>query len=190
MTPHRILLPIIATMAGLQGCSVFNYEIPPPTYASYSKGNPCMGRIGRCFDATIGSLPVVAIAEKAQYEHIAKTVRKINRNMDDVYWQIGKTIDGVSALDIEVAPNALGASGVGEAAKNPKITIYPLDGQVLKSESRLEESHNVRIEGQSAVTRQKALKQNYLPAGRYVLEIRYLGEHGWDRKRILVTVKN
>ena len=33
-------------------------QVPPPSYASFFDRLPCVQRIGRCFDATIGGVPV------------------------------------------------------------------------------------------------------------------------------------
>ena len=45
-------------------------QVPPPSYASYSDRLPCVHRIGRCFDATIGGVPVEVIADQAEFDKL------------------------------------------------------------------------------------------------------------------------
>lgn len=75
----RILLTLLAASLGISGCSI-NQQIPPPVYAPYTDQLPCTNRIGRCFDATIGGYPVIAIADKARHEQLTRMARESSRN--------------------------------------------------------------------------------------------------------------
>lgn len=184
----RILLTLLAASLSISGCSI-NKQIPPPVYAPYSGQLPCSDRIGRCFDATIGGQPVVAIADKARHEQLTRMARESNDRVRDIFWEVVEPVDSVRALEVVVDSNPLGLQYVGEPKDDPDLMIYPLDNQTLQSESTLVEQSNVRIAGQPVVTQQNTLTQNHLPAGSYVIEIRYSGQNTWDRKRVLVSVK-
>lgn len=183
-----ILLTLLVASLSISGCSI-NKQIPSPAYASYSDQLPCSDRIGRCFDATIGGQPVVAIADKARHEQLTRMARESNDRVRDIFWEVVEPVDSVKALEVLVGSNPLGLQDVGEPKDDPDLMIFPLDNQTLQSESSLVEQSNVRIAGQPVVTQQNMLTQNQLPAGRYVIEIRYTGQNTWDRKRVFVSVK-
>jgi hypothetical protein len=81
-----------------------------------------------------------------------------------------------------------GKGRVRSTASTDQIT-QQLDGQDLESKPEQVARHDVRVSGQPLVTQQETLTQDFLPAGRYVLAIKYLGKDNWDRKWVFVTVK-
>jgi len=184
-----ILLTILAASLSVTGCAMNNLTVPPPAYAAYSEKLPCVSRIGRCFDASIGGQPVLAIAGKARHEQISRMAHDANVQVRDVFWEVAEPVSGEMALDVQVGSNDIGRQHVGKAQVDPEVTIYMLDKQALQSETLLEEQSRVRINGQPVVTQQNILTQDHLPAGRYVFHIRYQGQHNWDRKLVIVTVK-
>lgn len=163
-------------------------QVPPPAYASYSERLPCVHRIGRCFDATIGGKPVQVIADREEFEQLQTLLRSLNRNVRDVHWIVREPIPGDRALDVETRANAAGLPHVGEEKEEPDVTVYALDGQDLESEPELVADSSVRVNGQPVVTRQETLTQDFLPAGRYAFAIKYLGRGNWDRKWVFLTV--
>jgi hypothetical protein len=181
-------LPVLLLF--LSGCTAVTGTVPPPDYARYFDRLPCVDRIGRCFDASIGGKPVTVIADKARHEHITRVAREANGQVrDDVYWEVREQVDGRRALEILVGPNALGMQEVGEPKEEPELIIYPLDNQSLQSKEELVASSNTFIGGRTAVTKQDTLTQHTLPSGRYIVAIRYAGRHNWERKYVFVTVK-
>jgi hypothetical protein len=163
-------------------------QVPPPSYASYSDRLPCVHRIGRCFDATIGGLPVEVIADQAEFEKLKGLLQTLNRNVRDVHWIVRRPVAGTLALDVETRPNAHGLPHVGDQREEPDVTVYALDGQDLESEPELVAEQSVRINGQPVVTQQETLTQDFLPPGRYAFAIKYLGQKNWDRKWVFLTV--
>lgn len=163
-------------------------QVPPPSYAGFSERLPCVDRIGRCFDATVGGKPVQVIADKAEFEKLNALLISLNGNVRDVYWTVREPVLGTLALDVETRPNALGLPLVGEEREEPDVTIYALDGQDLESEPELVAQQSVRINGQPMVTQQDTLTQDFLPPGRYAFAIKYLGRKNWDRKWVFLTV--
>lgn len=163
-------------------------QVPPPSYASFSERLPCVHRIGRCFDATIGGKPVQVIAEKAEFENLQALLRQLNNNVRDVYWIVREPVSGELALQVATRANTLGLPLVGEEREEPDVTVYALDGQDLESESELVAQHSVRVNGQPVVTQQETLTQDFLPPGRYAFAIKYLGRKNWDRKWVFLTV--
>ena len=163
-------------------------QVPPPSYASFSERLPCVHRIGRCFDATIGGKPVEVIADKAEFEKLKALLQTLNSNVRDVYWMVREPVLGTFALDVETRASTLGLPLVGDEKEEPDVTVYALDGQDLESESELVAQQSVRVNGQPVVTQQETLTQDFLPPGRYAFAIKYLGRKNWDRKWVFLTV--
>ncbi|MBU0892309.1 MAG: hypothetical protein KKH21_15720 [Gammaproteobacteria bacterium] len=163
-------------------------QVPPPSYASFSERLPCVHRIGRCFDATIGGKPVEVIADKAEFEKLKALLQTLNNHVRDVHWIVREPVLGTLALDVETRANTLGLPLVGDEKEEPDVTVYALDGQNLESESELVAQQSVRVNGQPVVTEQETLTQDFLPPGRYAFAIKYLGRKNWDRKWVFLTV--
>lgn len=163
-------------------------QVPPPSYASFSERLPCVHRIGRCFDATIGGKPVEVIADKAEFDTLKALLQTLNSNVRDVHWIVREPVPGAQALDVATRATALGLSHVGDEKEEPDVIVYALDGQDLESESELVANSSVRINGQPVVTQQETLTQDFLPPGRYAFAIKYLGRKNWDRKWVFLTV--
>ncbi len=163
-------------------------QVPPPSYSRFSERMPCVDRIGRCFDATVGGKPVQVIADKAEFEKLKALLQSLNDNVRDVYWIVREPVQGKLALDVLTRPNALGLQLLGEEKEEPDVTVYALDGQDLESESELVAQQSVRVNGQPVVTQQETLTQDFLPPGRYAFAVKYLGRKNWDRKWVFLTV--
>ena len=163
-------------------------QVPPPSYASFSERLPCVHRIGRCFDATIGGKPVEVIADKAEFEKLKALLQTLNSNVRDVHWIVREPVPGAQALDVATRATALGLPHVGDEKEEPDVIVYALDGQDLESESELVAQQSVRVNGQPVVTQQETLTQDFLPPGRYAFAIKYLGRKNWDRKWVFLTV--
>lgn len=163
-------------------------QVPPPSYASFSERLPCVHRIGRCFDATIGGQRVEVIADKAEFDKLKALLQTLNRNVRDVHWIVREPVPGAKALDVETHATAQGLPHVGDEQEEPDVIVYALDGQDLDSESELVAQQSVRINGQPVVTQQETLTQDFLPPGRYAFAIKYLGRKNWDRKWVFLTV--
>lgn len=161
---------------------------PAPTYAHWSHRIPCVDRIGRCFEAEVGGHPVTAIEDKAEFERLKVELRRLNRNVREVYWVIRQPIDGNKALDVAVRTNEMGKPHVGEPAEEPDVTVYALDGQDLESVTEQVVNRGVLVNGQPVVTQQETLTEDWLPPGRYVFAIKYIGEENWDRKWVFLRV--
>ncbi len=188
MTKFKNLLGAIAvSLSAASGA--FAGDAPPPSYASYFDKLPCVGRIGRCFDATIGGNAVTVIGDKARHEQVTREAKEANNRVRDIYWEVAAPIDGAHALEVEVRSNAFGLPHVGEPKTDPELMIYPLDDQDLESKRELVAQDSVRINGNAAVTEQNTLTQDTLPKGRYVIAITYRGTQNWDRKQVLIHVK-
>jgi len=163
-------------------------QVPPPSYASFSERLPCVHRIGRCFDATIGGKPVEVIADKAEFDKLKALLQTLNSNVRDVHWVVRDPVPGAQALDVATRATTLGLPHVGDEKEEPDVIVYALDGQDLESESELVANSSVRINGQPVVTQQETLTQDFLPPGRYAFAIKYLGRKNWDRKWVFLTV--
>ncbi|MES2932553.1 MAG: hypothetical protein V4805_03590 [Pseudomonadota bacterium] len=191
-TDRIVLLMLVFSATLLAGCATATGSrlIPPPTYASgYFDRLPCVDRIGRCFDATIGGKPVSVIAQKSQFLALKAELATLNDHVREVYWSVDHTVDGEVALDVVTQANTMGAEHVGAAQDEPDVTVYPLDGQDLDSKPELVARNDVLVGGQPVVTQQETLTENYLPPGRYVFAIKHIGQKNWDRKWVFVTVK-
>lgn len=163
-------------------------QVPPPSYASFSERLPCVHRIGRCFEATIGGKPVEVIADKAEFDKLKALLQTLNSNVRDVHWVVRDPVPGAQALDVATRATTLGLPHVGDEKEEPDVIVYALDGQDLESESELVANSSVRINGQPVVTQQETLTQDFLPPGRYAFAIKYLGRKNWDRKWVFLTV--
>ena len=164
--------------------------VPPPSYANgYFDRSPCVDRIGRCFDATIGGKPVSVIATKAEFDALKLQLATLNKNVRDVYWRVLEPVDGKLALDVVTTANVTGAERVGEAKEEADVTVYALDDQDLESKSEQVARQDVRVSGQPIVVQQETLTQNFLPPGRYAFAIKHIGRKNWDRKWVFLTVK-
>lgn len=163
-------------------------QVPPPSYASFSERLPCVHRIGRCFDATIGGKPVEVIADKAEFDKLKALLQTLNSNVRDVHWIVRDPVPGAQALDVATRATTLGLPHVGDEKEEPDVIVYALDGQDLESESELVANSSVRINGLPVVTQQETLTQDFLPPGRYAFAIKYLGRKNWDRKWVFLTV--
>lgn len=163
-------------------------QVPPPSYASFFDRLPCVQRIGRCFDATIGGAPVEVIADQAEFEKLKTLLQTLNRNVRDVHWIVRQPVAGSLALEVETRANAFGLPHVGDEKEEPDVTVYALDGQDLESKPELVADQSVRVNGQAVVTQQETLTQDFLPPGRYAFAIKYLGQKNWDRKWVFLTV--
>ncbi|RZI99639.1 MAG: hypothetical protein EOO54_27785, partial [Haliea sp.] len=141
----RPALLAAAALSALFAMTPASAQVPAPSYASgYFHRLPCVDRIGRCFDATIGGKPVEVIAEKAEFEHLKALLQTLNGNVRDVYWIVREPVQGHVALDVVTRPNAMGLPLVGEEREEPDVTVYALDGQDLDSQSELVAQQDVR----------------------------------------------
>ena len=163
-------------------------QVPPPSYASFFDRLPCVQRIGRCFDATVGGAPVEVIADQAEFEKLKTLLQTLNRNVRDVHWIVRQPVAGSLALEVETRANAFGLPHVGDEKEEPDVTVYALDGQDLESKPELVADQSVRVNGQAVVTQQETLTQDFLPPGRYAFAIKFLGQKNWDRKWVFLTV--
>ena len=184
---HRALMLALAGLATALALPAAA-QVPPPSYASYSERLPCVHRIGRCFDATIGGKPVEVIADKAEFDRLKALLQTLNSNVRDVHWIVREPVPGAQALDVATRATTLGLPHVGDEKEEPDVIVYALDGQDLESESELVANSSVRINGQPVVTQQETLTQDFLPPGRYAFAIKYLGRKNWDRKWVFLTV--
>lgn len=179
--------------AALAGCAQVPRNAgatPAPSYASgYFDRAPCVDRIGRCFDATIGGQPVEVIATREEFERLRTQLRALNGGVRDVYWIVRRPLGRAAALDVETVANDFGRAYVGEPREEADVTVYALDGQDLESETEHVASPDVRIGGRPAVVQQETLTQDTLPPGRYAFAIKYLGRANWDRKWVFLTVQ-
>jgi len=179
---------LMVALAGAATALPAAAQVPPPSYASFSERLPCVHRIGRCFDATIGGKPVEVIADKAEFDKLKALLQTLNSNVRDVHWVVRDPVPGAQALDVATRATTLGLPHVGDEKEEPDVIVYALDGQDLESESELVANSSVRINGQPVVTQQETLTQDFLPPGRYAFAIKYLGRKNWDRKWVFLTV--
>ncbi len=70
----------------------------PLRYADWFDRLPCVDRIGRCFDASIGGQPVEVIEAEAEYQRLHDEIRRINPNLREVYWQVREPLSGSAAM--------------------------------------------------------------------------------------------
>lgn len=188
MTKLKTILAALAMSLSAAGAALAG-DTPPPSYASYFDKLPCVDRIGRCFDATIGGRAVIVVGDKARHARLTQEAKQANDRVRDIYWEVPVPVDGAHALDVVVQPNVFGLAHVGDVKSDPEVKIYPLDDQELDSKPELVAQDSVRINGNAAVTQQHTLTQNILPKGRYVIAITYRGTQNWDRKQVLIHVQ-
>lgn len=182
---HLLLLTALAA----SGCSTVP-PTPPPSYADYFARLPCVDRIGRCFDASIGGQSVIPIPDKARHDQITQAAQASNPEVrSEIHWELPQPVTGEGALQIRVGPNTLGMKEVGPPKSGPQLMLYPLDHQSLSSQRKVSRSSNVLVEGKPVMSVQNQLAQKRLPPGRYVISIRYRGQANWDQKFVLVEVK-
>ena len=196
--PSNLLPKIAATalicVAALSGCvsaptTSGALTTPPPSYAGFFDRLPCVDRIGRCFDATIGGKAVVVIADKAEFDALKVSLKKLNENVREVFWKVLQPVDGKVALDVVTRANAMGAELVGAPKEEPDVTVYALDGQDLQSETEQVARKDVRVNGQPVVTQQETLTQDFLPPVHYAFAVKHLGVNNWDRKWVFLTAR-
>ena len=177
------------TLAAAACAPLAHAQSPAPSYAGFMQQVPCVDRIGRCFDATVGGQPVEVIATKAEFERLGADIAAQNPGVREVYWQVRQPLSSAAAMDIAVKSNALGRAHVGEPRGEPQVMLYAIDRQRLAATRELVANQNVRVNGEATVTQRNTLAQDSLPPGRYVFEIRYPGSRTWDRKTVLLTVR-
>jgi hypothetical protein len=169
--------------------SAAHAQTPAPSYAGYFQQLPCVDRIGRCFDATVGGQPVEAIGTKAEFDRLGAEIKAQNPGVREVYWQVRQPLSGQAVMDVAVKANALGRANIGEPRGEPQVMLYAIDRQRLEATREVVANQNVRVNGQATLSQQNTLAQDSLPPGRYVFEIRYPGSRNWDRKTVLLTVR-
>lgn len=181
----------LCTVATLAAAAILAQAdtVPAPSYASYFDRLPCVSRVGRCFDARIANLPVTVIETKAEQEQLVAQLPDTGARNDQVFWIVRAPVPGKNALDVFTEANALGIKHVGKEKEEPDVTVYPLDGQHLESTSEVSAESSVRINGQAVLTQQEVLAGSFLPPGRYLFAIKYLGETNWDRKWVYLVVQ-
>lgn len=179
----------LASTMVLGGFSVYAGTIPEPSYADYSEKMPCVNRVGRCFDAMIGGQPVVVIEEKSEHDKLIASFPATTAQVRRVYWHLAHPVSGKKALDIYTQPNIFGIDSVGKEEDEPDVSVFPLDGQKLKSEMDSSTVTDARSRRQAVVTQQETLTEDHLPPGRYIFSIKFVGTKNWDRKWIFVQVR-
>ena len=102
-------------------------QVPPPSYASFSERLPCVHRIGRCFDATIGGKPVEVIADKAEFDKLKALLQTLNSNVRDVHWVVRDPVPGAQALDVATRATTLGLPHVGDEKEEPDTAFGDFD---------------------------------------------------------------
>lgn len=95
-------------------------------------------------------------------------------------------VAGAIEVDAEWKPEEV--EHFGSPARS-QIGVKPLDAQVIETSAQLQSSPTVRVNGSAVVTRADVVRDNRLPPGRYLFEIRLYGaKSDWDCQGVFVQV--
>ena len=177
----------IAASALLSAC--FGGGVPPPSYARYNEYLPCSTRIGRCFDLTIAGQPVEVIEEESRQQALGSMATQASYEIRDLYWLIAEPIDGARAFELALKPAGDGSKVLGAQRGEPALTVWSLQSVERPAEPAGDAAYSARRKDDVIASKLDLSGRKHLEAGRYVFEVRYLGQLDWDRKFVYLTVK-
>ena len=141
--------------------------------------NPCAGRVGHCFDVTIGGQATERFVDAAMRATLKEAVGY------DVCWVLPRSTR--SAADIEAIANAH-THRIGEPRAPLDIVVFALEGQEIPTTKGIRTDPTVRIGGVAMQTVVDVIDMASLPDGAYAIKVRYVGTENYDQKVVLVDV--
>ncbi|MCB1889901.1 MAG: hypothetical protein KDH20_20010 [Rhodocyclaceae bacterium] len=178
----------LAASSLLTACLGFG-GVPPPSYARYNEYLPCSTRIGRCFDLIVAGQTVEVIEEEERQKALGSMASQASYEIRDLYWQIPQPIDGGKALSLEVKPAGDGDKILGGQRGDPALTVWALSEVERPEPASGESAYSARRKVDVVATKLDLGGRTRLEPGRYVYEVRYLGQLDWDRKFVYLTVR-
>lgn len=181
-----------ATLAGLATaslCGCFGGGVPPPEYARYNEYLPCSNRIGRCFELSIAGQPVAVIEEEARQQALDSMASQASYEIRDLYWEMREPIDGARAFELSAKPAGAGEKVLGPLRSAPAITVWSLAPAGAGEAGKGADPYSARKTENVVATKLDVQGKTALAPGRYVYEVRYLGQLDWDRKFVHLTVR-
>jgi hypothetical protein len=150
-----------------------------PCNVSAREAQPCRHRAGHCFDLSIDGQRTQLLADAALRAELSRSVGR------PVCWTLAAPVAG--ELDTEVVPNAH-TERLGVQRAPLELVITALEGQVIPTRKAVRTDPTVRIGGMPMQTVVDAIDTAALPAGAYVVQVRYVGTGNWDQQLVHLTV--
>ncbi len=163
--------------------------VPPPSYARYNEYLPCSTRIGRCFDLVVAGQAVEVIEEETRQKALGSMAAQASYEIRDLYWQIPAPIDGDKALALELKPAGDGDKVLGAQRGAPALTIWSLTDVDPPETGDGNSAYSARRKAGVMASKLDLSGRSRLDPGRYIYEVRYLGQLDWDRKFVYLTVR-
>lgn len=192
--PHVARRPValsavtaITASALLSAC--FGGGVPPPSYARYNEYLPCSTRIGRCFDLSIAGQPVEVIEEESRQQALGSMVTQASYEIRDLYWLLAEPIDGARAFELALKPAGEGTKVLGPQRGDPALTVWSLKSVERPAAPAGDAAYSARRNDDVVASKLDLTGRTHLETGRYVFEVRYLGQLDWDRKFVYLTVR-
>ena len=142
--------------------------------------NPCSERVGHCFDLEIDG------QRTARLDDAALRAKLREATGYDVCWTLPAPTAG--AIDVKMLPNAH-TGRLGEARAPLDLIVFPLEGQQIPTRKGVRTDPTVRIGGVAMQTVVDVVDTANLPAGAYVVKVRYIGLQHYDQQSVFVTVE-
>ena len=142
--------------------------------------NPCSERVGHCFDLEIDG------QRTARLDDAALRAKLSDATGYDVCWTLPAPTAG--AIDVKMLPNAR-TGRLGEPRAPLDLIVFPLEGQEIPTRKGVRTDPTVRIGGVAMQTVVDVIDTANLPAGKYVVKVRYIGTQHYDQQSVFVTVE-
>lgn len=139
----------------------------------------CRNRVGHCFDVAIDGQRTQALTDADLRAALAEVVDR------PVCWTLAAPVAG--ELDTEALPNPR-THRLGAQRAPLELVITALEGQTIPTRKAVRTDPTVRIGGMPMQTVVDMIDTAALPAGAYVVQVRYVGTENWDQQLIHVTV--
>jgi hypothetical protein len=141
-------------------------------------------REGRCFVLRVNGQASTKISGKTK--KILKPLDGLTFDSEETRYEVAVPVRGALEVSAEWLPEAVPYFG------NPpgvEVFVKPLEGQRLETSAALSTAGSVNVGGQSVVTLSNVLRDNRLPPGKYLMEVRASGARAnWDRQVVYFEV--
>ncbi len=91
------------------------------------------------------------------------------------------------AFDVK-AEQVAGSSGWFGATQSVDVSILPLQQVAVETHKEVATAEAVSVGGSAALVQQDVLRENKLPAGRYIMTVTLWGAMNWDRQTLFFEV--
>ena len=148
-----------------------------------AKKPKCFPREGHCVLVTVNGQTAEKISKKSRKQ--LRPLEKVSYYVDDTEYEIPEPIRGELVVGAQPVPGSESFLG---SPRDFDVTVLPLQEVEIDTRKGRTVDDTVQMGGSAAVGEADFIKDNRLPPGLYLLQVKLRGTKNWDRQTTLVRV--